>query len=218
MCGGTHRVADSVIVHRSIGEWSGALRSIPACAGEPNGCTPSAIPALCPLDFCVAEGSIPACAGEPHPSGLTAGDPIGPRLSCGLSPRVRGNLCRNGPQAGSMRGQKPSNMGSIPACAGEPGASWRTILTVYPRVCGGTRCTHYDAVMSAQVYPRVCGGTVSGLKQLSVAQDSGMSGLSPRVRGNPLQVVLFVGDLDGGGSIPACAGEPRAYPRRPTRG
>ena len=85
---------------------------------------------------------------------------------------------------------------SIPACAGEPRASLcpRTTREVYPRVCGGTSCSR----------PKI----------------SGIRGLSPRVRGN-----LDVGDSRdaGGGSIPACAGEPlrlspapgvaRVYPR-----
>ena len=91
-------------------------------------------------------GSIPACAGEPSSNvilpadatvyprvcGGTPGNLVCRRLSCGLSPRVRGN-----------RGHSPRGggcPGSIPACAGEPlkcvvaGSVWR----VYPRVCGGT--------------------------------------------------------------------------------
>ena len=72
---------------------------------------------------------------------------------------------------------------SIPACAGEPFATAPTTTTptVYPRVCGGTAS-------------ELIGGIES-------------KGLSPRVRGNPI-------DTDEGGetvgSIPACAGEPRA--------
>ena len=66
-----------------------------------------------------------------------------------------------------------------------------------------------------RVYPRVCGGT--GLLLLRVV---GLLGLSPRVRGNR---VPFPAAGLGGGSIPACAGEPdchldaashcRVYPR-----
>ena len=52
----------------------------------------------------------------------------------GLSPRVRGN--QNALATISLP------IGSIPACAGEPGAA-------------------YTAVRCAAVYPRVCGGTVS---------------------------------------------------------
>ena len=73
--------------------------------------------------------------------------------------------------------------GSIPACAGEP-----------------LPCE--IALQKRSVYPRVCGGT------LHFYVDNGaVWGLSPRVRGNHQS-----GDAAGesGGSIPACAGEPRA--------
>ena len=70
---------------------------------------------------------------------------------------------------------------SIPACAGEPPAR-----RAPPKRPG--------------VYPRVCGGTLmdSVRRELS-------TGLSPRVRGNPVVPSLAV---PGRGSIPACAGEP----------
>ena len=77
---------------------------------------------------------------------------------------------------------------SIPACAGEPREQ-----------CHPTRIPG--------VYPRVCGGTpLRALAPLIVP------GLSPRVRGNPR-----IGRRPGrmGGSIPACAGEPRG--KRPIR-
>ena len=89
-----------------------------------------------------------------------------------------------------------SEAGSIPACAGEPPAF----------------AEHRAA---AGVYPRVCGGTPDGKQH-----GTGAHGLSPRVRGNP---VAPHRDQAGGGSIPACAGEPssvlmtggasRVYPR-----
>ena len=86
--------------------------------------------------------------------------------------------------------------GSIPACAGEPSV---------PRW----------AYTASAVYPRVCGGTIpAGQIELKG------TGLSPRVRGNPVGLGAL-GDV--GGSIPACAGEPphpyrapsspRVYPR-----
>ena len=70
---------------------------------------------------------------------------------------------------------------SIPACAGEP-----PIDTASP--------------IAAPVYPRVCGGTA-----IRSQLNGYMCGLSPRVRGNPLDELP-----DGAreGSIPACAGEP----------
>jgi len=77
----------------------------------------------------------------------------------------------------------PTAHGSIPACAGEPRG---------PRRSASAR----------RVYPRVCGGATSivtvRIKKL---------GLSPRVRGSPdLREFLHL----RGGSIPACAGEPRS--------
>ena len=106
----------------------------------------------------------------------------------GLSPRVRGN------HEGAA---KPNvEVGSIPACAGEP------MPSCSPR-------------QRQRVYPRVCGGT-DRLRQTRRRQ----SGLSPRVRGNPERIGQVERDA---GSIPACAGEPgtcwrtrcksRVYPR-----
>ena len=74
------------------------------------------------------------------------------------------------------------NRRSIPACAGEPARG------------GGAGC-------SSAVYPRVCGGT-----QTTGVRRTRKRGLSPRVRGNPVMVVLRNAT---GRSIPACAGEPR---------
>ena len=147
-------------------------------------------------------GSIPACAGEPDAD--ASGRPgygVYPRVcggtnrpgqrhqsNQGLSPRVRGNLVPSGEGSHCAR--------SIPACAGEPSgtASWSRRLTVYPRVCGGTRL-----------------GSERRRQEL---------GLSPRVRGNRGNVLILRQRL---GSIPACAGEPtfdgpgfehiRVYPR-----
>ncbi len=106
----------------------------------------------------------------------------------GLSPRVRGNPYKG--IAGEI------GIGSIPACAGEPG--WNSAgygkYEVYPRVCGGTR-------------PRS-------------RPSSHASGLSPRVRGNRYSPNWTIRSRR---SIPACAGEPpadgdcenplRVYPR-----
>ena len=72
---------------------------------------------------------------------------------------------------------------SIPACAGEPAKS------------GG-------AEERAAVYPRVCGGTDAMGKN-----ERANAGLSPRVRGN---LILRISGTIRQGSIPACAGEPRA--------
>ena len=100
------------------------------------------------------------------------------RVACvpslpGLSPRVRGNL--------NVTPSQVDTMGSIPACAGEPGSVRRRWGII-------------------RVYPRVCGGTGDKIKTLLRTR-----GLSPRVRGNRVL------DRDGRRrrrSIPACAGEP----------
>ena len=70
----------------------------------------------------------------------------------GLSPRVRGN-----PQQAAFR---PFGQRSIPACAGEPNPQPRRggMVTVYPRVCGGTMG--------------------------KIPHNPKFLGLSPRVRGN----------------------------------
>ena len=143
---------------------------------------------------CLPPGSIPACAGEPparQPSdrsswvyprvcGGTDIQTTGSHRGGGLSPRVRGNHVSNE--------RRHHNVGSIPACAGEPvGLYVQTAqVGVYPRVCGGTR----------------------GLFSRAVCHQ----GLSPRVRGNPRS---FQPRCLPPGSIPACAGEPLAT--RPLR-
>ena len=72
-------------------------------------------------------------------------------------------------------------VGSIPACAGEP----------HPPI---------DARNDVAVYPRVCGGTQSVLTHYLPP-----IGLSPRVRGNRLNLLPNTYPVR---SIPACAGEP----------
>ena len=138
-------------------------------------------------------GSIPACAGEPSPRSHCA-------RSARVYPRVCGGTLRQNSRSGSRSGLSPRVRGnhhvrgfpgpcggSIPACAGEPMTGCR------PR-------------RPARVYPRVCGGTVP-----ANARSQRVSGLSPRVRGNRS---CRVGVRRGGGSIPACAGEPTTRRRR----
>ena len=179
------------------------IGSIPACAGEPY-------PDGCPFKVSIGLSprvrgnpgwwlwgksnwrSIPACAGEPiqdHENDGSGG--VYPRVCGGTKPTPRG-CCHDRGLSPRVRGNRwsecryPMSRWSIPACAGEPvWASWETIVgEVYPRVCGGTRRR------PASHWPK--------------------TGLSPRVRGNP------AGDMAGAGgrrSIPACAGEPPAFPR-----
>ena len=196
-------------------------RSIPACAGEPT--TPSGrqrrravYPRVCggtggaqgrcecryglsprvrgnrttPDRFALQVRSIPACAGEPRSSSMAV-------RTHEVYPRVCGGTLPSGGHAHVRQGLSPrvrgnllgprnqvAHHGSIPACAGEPlsGRDVRGNSTVYPRVCGGTLGT----------VPPPCKGT----------------GLSPRVRGNPLRRDRpHVAER----SIPACAGEPLSY-------
>ena len=132
-------------------------------------------------------GSIPACAGEPVYDFVTVG-------LYGVYPRVCGGTYVSLPQAIPRYGLSPRVRGnrwkamqslalhrSIPACAGEPIGDTHTgnLSGVYPRVCGGTFRT--------ELLP------------------TNATGLSPRVRGNLVDVVR---DERVHGSIPACAGEP----------
>ena len=78
-------------------------------------------------------------------------------------------------------GQRGDVCRSIPACTGEP-------------PCGP------PPVPSAPVYPRVYGGT-----NVVITEAGTMTGLSPRVRGNPVIVSV---NTESSGSIPACTGEP----------
>ena len=135
--------------------------------------------------------SIPACAGEP---GMREyGGYVGavyPRVCGGtyasaLHPRSPSGLSprvRGNRETGTGR---RARTGSIPACAGEPGGQPKAA-----RVC--------------RVYPRVCGGTA-----YLAASESRQRGLSPRVRGNPVRDQAHCGLR---WSIPACAGEPPAFP------
>ena len=146
--------------------------------------------------------SIPACAGEPCVCARPRGPaPVYPRV-CGGARRLRLRSLGGGGLSPRVRGslqqcrRAPRIRWSIPACAGEPpqiplSSLWR------------------------EVYPRVCGGA-----SLARMNDSGSSGLSPRVRGSRLSTKTW-SPIER--SIPACAGEPgapttswsrsRVYPR-----
>ena len=134
--------------------------------------------------------SIPACAGKPRPGEeRPAGGQVDPRV-CGetSSANSRSRLRRG--RSPRVRGNRRSPIthllaqGSIPACAGKP----------LPPVAAGS---------CAQVDPRVCGET---------APTSGggvlCAGRSPRVRGN---LPLRSDEVEGRGSIPACAGKPETH-------
>ena len=139
--------------------------------------------------------SIPACAGEPgRPACSPMSARVYPRVCGGTSGGVGRKGCTYG-LSPRVRGNPVATerengcSGSIPACAGEPSrcAALDFSIWVYPRVCGGTICCHRHSPFS--------------------------EGLSPRVRGNQFGFRVVA---SGGGSIPACAGEPRegVYRRR----
>ncbi len=146
--------------------------------------------------------SIPACAGEPLSRSARAGhSPVYPRVCGGTAFWLPASIPELGlsPRVRGNLGVQTRAQGSrrsIPACAGEPSLSG-------------------SGSGSGPVYPRVCGGTCS-----KRACARGGLGLSPRVRGNLLPVLI---KLIGLWSIPACAGEPilflsartalRVYPR-----
>ena len=136
--------------------------------------------------------SIPAPAGEPAP--IRAGSPprrVYPRACGGTAPAGGGAAPSDG-LSPRLRGNQvafairaPAHR-SIPAPAGEPRSS--------PR-----------AQVASPVYPRACGGTL-----VSTAVGMYVGGLSPRLRGNP---GLVAKPVQGLGSIPAPAGEPKLKPR-----
>ena len=131
--------------------------------------------------------SIPACAGEPYGNdSIPDGGRVYPRVCGGTVQRRRHQFPVQG-LSPRVRGNLLVHQvnaraeGSIPACAGEP------------------RLLGYDGSGNL-VYPRVCGGTLPTGFHAPNAE-----GLSPRVRGNRLDIAA---PTTVRRSIPACAGEP----------
>ena len=229
VCGGTTDVGARVMMHSGLSPRVRGnheqlprrvlrLRSIPACAGEPSmvfdtdiglkvyprvcGGTPAPrapVALLHGLSPRVRGNrrprarrfsslrSIPACAGEPAREGpLSNLTKVYPRVCGGTALLTPARLASSGlsPRVRGNRGRTSTGLAgerSIPACAGEP-----------------SRTTRPDA--PAEVYPRVCGGTDRRFVRVKRPL-----GLSPRVRGNPIDLGVR---LRPDGSIPACAGEP----------
>ena len=197
-------------------------RPIPACAGEPSSQTATAkgkgaYPRVCggtpvqhdrlgnpeglsprvrgnrqaPPPQPLLRGPIPACAGEPGrgSSGFRTGAAY-PRVCGGTLPRRPIRFPPGGlsPRVRGNPGRMENPFAAkrpIPACAGEP------------------PCAISPGPGSA-AYPRVCGGTYA-----TGAWSASTDGLSPRVRGNRNVMIC---SCNGGGPIPACAGEPRVWP------
>ena len=138
----------------------------------------------------IRPGSIPARAGEPERRARTSTvSRVYPR-ACGGTPvpcRSDTNSTGLSPRVRGNRrraGLATAAMGSIPARAGEPLGNG---------AMGGV----------SRVYPRACGGTGG-----STRPADWQAGLSPRVRGNQSTVAVKI-PLPG--SIPARAGEPKAW-------
>ena len=205
-------------IHGGEGRAAEHLRSIPACTGNPPapGCPPTTEwvyprvygesadqrqPAadggglsprvrgilLSAVRRSSATWSIPACTGNP-------GIPIAEHISHRVYPRVYGESPDAPVLRPSMRGLSPRVRGilrkgwhqysverSIPACTGNP---WPSTLPRRPPT----------------VYPRVYGESVEEAGRLT-----GITGLSPRVRGIPC---ISRSMRSSSGSIPACTGNP----------
>ena len=135
----------------------------------------------------IAVGSIPAWAGEPPPCDSSFNTHwVYPRVgggtlpTLGVSPQLIGLSPRGRGNLKAIQARERIK-GSIPAWAGEPfgQCAYLRLSPVYPRVGGGTyTCGHY---------------TGAG------------DGLSPRGRGNPMDVDV---SNNHDRSIPAWAGEP----------
>ena len=140
-----------------------------------------------------ADGSIPACAGKPvRLMGSWRWSRVHPRV-CGEAPSAAAQSWVEPGPSPRVRGspQKCPFLlhfsGSIPACAGKPGAG-----RVGPR--------------RERVHPRVCGEAAAVMTARAAA-----SGPSPRVRGSRHRGRQGAGWR---GSIPACAGKPFAASRQ----
>ena len=213
----------------SVNGPSVTLRSIPACTGEPSkpraadraivaGLSPRVRgnhgrDRLSPQDLrrglsprvrgnrsCVSGRSRPGAAVYPRVYGGTdASDACRSRLFEEVYPRVYGGTLCARPKSVIKTQVYPRVYGgtpwhlpvlehkrrSIPACTGEP------MSRDHGRTKAGT------------VYPRVYGGTL-GIARLRRV----LSGLSPRVRGNPRAGLPKLEDSSTARSIPACTGEP----------
>ena len=195
MCGGTSPTGAkdptgyglSPRVRGNLGSAGGvvlALRSIPACAGEPFSWQVDA----------------PLFGVYPRVCGGTADYIAFSDFIGGLSPRVRGNLR---PAGGVILAPR-----SIPACAGEPvdGKDPPLMPGVYPRVCGGTVSPVEVARVAGGLSPRVrgnlgsTGGVILGTRSIPacagepadrIAASAGAR-VYPRVCGGTLHPVAAV--------------------------
>ena len=132
-------------------------------------------------------GSIPTYAGEPFRWPLAW-------CTSKVYPRVCGGTVARPSPTGYAAGLSPRMRGNLQPGNGHPHHS-RSI----PAYAGEPSCRRRPQTARA-VYPRVCGGTT-----VWRVLHAGRHGLSPRMRGNPLDRIATAAE---GGSIPAYAGEP----------
>ena len=133
-------------------------------------------------------GSIPARAGEPA-SANKRSRPVR------VYPRACGGTFDAAAAERRISGLSPRVRGNRAGCVGQPG--WAGSIPAR----AGEPTDGAPGLETGRVYPRACGGTCSWVH----SRDRG-TGLSPRVRGNRLRVLL--GQVLQR-SIPARAGEPR---------
>ena len=160
-------------------------------------------------------GSIPACAGEPGDVAGRAGrmevyprvrggtlDTLDKKLmTCGLSPRARGNLGTSLALSYILR--------SIPACAGEPSWTFKSATgrQVYPRVRGGTTRSKSTDETVKGLSPRARGNHLNHKSRTPVTRSipacagepwsrrttASRTRVYPRVRGGTTTLVLANG-------------------------
>ena len=229
--GGTRGVQGSIPACTVTIRDGSSNRSIPACTGEPHqGCDTAADLAVYPRVY----GGTAADSERAQYEGSHGGTlrRPGPFVE-GLSPRVRGNpvgsrfiplRVYSRVYGGTLRGMAVVQEGLSPRVRGNQVQFFghgKDLNGVYPRVYGGT---HAPSTRSNGVYPRVYGGTYPSARTDKVYPRvyggtsltwSGVSGLSPRVRGNRIAD-------DGVGttqrSIPACTAGPHRRRSPPHRG
>ena len=146
VCGGTDR---------SSGYTSTGIRSIPACAGEPD-----ALNSVC------LRTVYPRVCGGTDPARQFIDDPTG------LSPRVRGNP--------GLHLIPASFAGSIPACAGEPHLTHTDLTSRSIPACAGEPRSKLQRMSSKRSIPACAGEPIFARKGRATCDQ----GLSPRVRGN----------------------------------
>ena len=124
---------------------------------------------------------------------------------------MSGSIPARAGEPNARRDAAPPALGLSPRVRGNhvPGRLWRVNIGSIP-ARAGEPITWSRRFFRQWVYPRACGGTAAG-----TSGGQGAGGLSPRVRGNRLNVRLWGIDSR---SIPARAGEPPIWPTYRTSG